>query len=148
VDIARAALRRAWSADPRIRDFVGLADYDWDYHSTGSAGGFGTLEMTDEVRRMVARIVGDIVDTDTPDRTGEPATGTECADESPPPGAEAKRAAAPGDDVQPPLDLPVDRTGSVIVAATTASAALQHVTPHDLPPRSPIRRGHGRALPK
>src|SRR5262247_3385630 len=57
VDIARAALRRAWSADPRIRDFVGLADYDWDYHAVGGAAGFGPLEMTDELRQAVARNV-------------------------------------------------------------------------------------------
>ena len=50
LEIARAALRRAWSADPRIRNFVGLADYDWDYHTPGSAAGFGPLEMTDELR--------------------------------------------------------------------------------------------------
>jgi len=57
-DLTRAALRRAWTADPKIRDFVGLADYDWDYHAPGSMGGFGPLEMTDELRRLVARIVG------------------------------------------------------------------------------------------
>src|SRR5262249_54633572 len=94
-DIARAALRRAWSSDPRIRDFVGLADYDWDYHSTGSAAGFGPLEMTDELRQMVARIVGDIagdiVDTDTSKSAGEPATDTERVDESHSLGAEAEQ---------------------------------------------------------
>ena len=147
-DIARAALRRAWSADRRIRDFVGLADYDWDYHSTGSAGGFGPLEMTDELRRMVARIVGDSVEADTSKRAGEPATGTECVDGSPPLGAGSKRVAAAGDGVQPPIDHPVDRTGPVTVVETTASAASQHATPQDRAPHPPIRRGHGRALPK
>jgi Protein of unknown function (DUF3306) len=147
-DIARAALRRAWSADPRIRDFVGLADYDWDYHTPGSAAGFGPLEMTDELRRMVARILGDIVDTDTPKRPGEPATGTECAEESLPLGAEAKPVVL-GNKIPASLDPPVDRTGPVVAAVeTAASAALQHVTPQDPPPRSPLRRGHGRALPK
>ena len=57
-DLTRAALRRAWATDPKIRDFVGLADYDWDYHAPGSMAGFGPLEMTDELRRLVARIVG------------------------------------------------------------------------------------------
>ncbi len=148
VDIARAALRRAWSADRRIRDFVGLADYDWDYHASGSAGGFGPLEMTDELRRMVARIVGDSVEADTSKRAGEPATGTECLDGSPPLRAEAKPVAASGEGVKPPLDLSMDRTGSVILVETTESAALQHVIPQDRAPRPPIRRGHGRALPK
>ena len=57
-ELTRAALRRAWAADPKIRDFVGLADYDWDFNAPGSMAGFGSLEMTDELRRMAARIVG------------------------------------------------------------------------------------------
>jgi len=146
-EIARAALRRAWSADPRIRDFVGLADYDWDYHTPGSAAGFGPLEMTDELRQMVARIVGDIVDTDSSKRAREPATSIERAEEPSPPTGEAKRAVAlPGGILEPP-NGPVSRPESV-VADTTVPAALQHTPSQDQPPRPPIRRGHGRALPK
>src|SRR5262249_46854282 len=146
-EIARAALRRAWSADPRIRDFVGLADYDWDYHTPGSAAGFGPLEMTDELRQMVARILGDIVDTNASKRADKPATGTECVDESSALGAEAKQVAAP-DGAQASLDRAADRSRSVIAAETTTSVALQHANPQEKPPRPPIRRGHGRALPK
>src|SRR6516225_8631606 len=29
-DLTRAALRRAWSSDPAIRDFVGLVENGWD----------------------------------------------------------------------------------------------------------------------
>ena len=57
-ELTRAALRRAWAADPKIRDFVGLADYDWDFNAPGSMAGFGSLDMTDELRQVVARIVG------------------------------------------------------------------------------------------
>jgi Protein of unknown function (DUF3306) len=147
-EIARAALRRAWSADPRIRDFVGLADYDWDYHKPGSAAGFGPLEMTDELRRMVARILGEIVDTDTSDKAGEPATGAECVDESRALGAEAKRL-SPGDREQP-LVPPPDHPGSAVVGEPTAagSATLRHGIPEDRAPQSQPRRGHGRALPR
>src|SRR5882757_7776118 len=35
-ELAAAALRRAWSVDPAIRDFVGLAAYAWDSHAPGS----------------------------------------------------------------------------------------------------------------
>jgi hypothetical protein len=57
-ELARAALRRAWAADPKIRDFVGLADYDWDFNAPGSMVGFGPLEMTEELRQIAARIIG------------------------------------------------------------------------------------------
>jgi hypothetical protein len=145
VDIARAALRRAWSADPRIRDFVGLADYDWDYHTPGSAGGFGPLEMTDELRQMVARIVGDIVDTDTPEKAREPATGTRCVEETQPPRAEANRV---GHEGMQPAEFHSNNKGSATALDMTASAALQHATPQDHVRHSAERRGHGSALPK
>jgi hypothetical protein len=32
-DLARAALRRAWSVDPAIRDFIGLSENAWDFSS-------------------------------------------------------------------------------------------------------------------
>jgi len=57
-ELTRAALRRAWVADPKIRDFVGLADYDWDFNAPGAMTGFGSLEMTDELRQQIARMVG------------------------------------------------------------------------------------------
>jgi hypothetical protein len=57
-ELKLAALRRAWASDPKVRDFVGLADYDWDFHTPGALPGFGALEMTDDLRREVNRIVG------------------------------------------------------------------------------------------
>jgi hypothetical protein len=56
-ELTRAALRRAWTADPKIRDFVGLADYDWDFNTPGAIAGFGPLEMSDEVRRQVVQMI-------------------------------------------------------------------------------------------
>ena len=35
-ELTRAALRRVWAADPTIRDFVGLADYAWDFNAPGA----------------------------------------------------------------------------------------------------------------
>jgi hypothetical protein len=56
-ELTRAALRRAWACDPQIRNFVGLAEYDWDFNAAGSMAGFGPLQVTDEVGKMAARIV-------------------------------------------------------------------------------------------
>src|SRR5262249_35605997 len=61
-DITRAALRRVWTADPAIRDFVGLAENAWDFTAPDAMPGFGTLEMTDDVRRMIADLVRQIGD--------------------------------------------------------------------------------------
>jgi hypothetical protein len=58
-DLARAALRRAWVTDPTIRDFVGLAEYDWDFNSPDAARGFGPLRATDDVRELLAKMLGE-----------------------------------------------------------------------------------------
>jgi hypothetical protein len=35
-DLTRAAFRRAWSADPAIRDFIGLSENSWDFNAASS----------------------------------------------------------------------------------------------------------------
>jgi hypothetical protein len=57
-ELTRAALRRVWATDPKIRDFVGLADYDWDFNTPGAIAGFGALEPSEELRQQVARMLG------------------------------------------------------------------------------------------
>src|SRR6185503_2097502 len=52
-ELTRAALRRAWSADTSIRDFIGLVENDWDVLAPAAAGGVLPLTVSDEMRRMV-----------------------------------------------------------------------------------------------
>ena len=49
-----AALRRAWSLDPAIRDFVGLAEYQWDFNDPNSIPGFGTIGKALPIEKLVA----------------------------------------------------------------------------------------------
>lgn len=59
LSLTREALRRAWLADPTIRDFVGLAENAWDFNDPNAMPGFGPLDHTPEqVRDLVARIFG------------------------------------------------------------------------------------------
>ena len=41
--LSRAALRRAWAADPAIRDFIGLSENAWDFTVPDGVPGFGPL---------------------------------------------------------------------------------------------------------
>jgi len=50
-----AALRRAWSADPAIRDFIGPNENFWD-HSTGIISGFKQL-ASDASSRLLAQVL-------------------------------------------------------------------------------------------
>lgn len=59
-DLARAALRRAWVADPAIRDFVGLAENAWDFNDPNGIPGFGPLEQSaEEVTKLVSQVFGE-----------------------------------------------------------------------------------------
>ena len=57
-ELTKAALRRAWTADPAIRDFIGLAENQWDFTNPSSIPGFGPLGPGDDVRQLVAGAMG------------------------------------------------------------------------------------------
>src|SRR5581483_9515593 len=59
-ELTRAALRRVWTTDPAIRDFVGLSENAWDFTDPNAIPGFGSLELTEEVRAMITRAVQQI----------------------------------------------------------------------------------------
>lgn len=65
-DLTRAALRRAWSTDPAIRDFVGLVENGWDFNDPNAMHGFGPISAAD-VGRLLAQAIGV-----TPSKTTEP----------------------------------------------------------------------------
>jgi hypothetical protein len=54
-----AALRRAWTMDPAIRDFKGLQENDWNFNDPNSIPGFGELGPEIDVKRTVAEILGE-----------------------------------------------------------------------------------------
>jgi hypothetical protein len=58
-ELARAALRRAWSADPAIRDFVGLAENAWDFNDPTAMPGFSPLPPGYDTKKVLAQIFGD-----------------------------------------------------------------------------------------
>jgi hypothetical protein len=58
-ELARAALRRAWSSDPAIRDFKGLAENDWDFNDPNAMFGFGELGPDVDIKRMLAAVFGE-----------------------------------------------------------------------------------------
>ena len=55
-----AALRRAWSTDPVIRDFIGLSENSWDFNASDGIPGFGPL-ITDGAGRRAAEAAGSSV---------------------------------------------------------------------------------------
>jgi hypothetical protein len=146
-ELTRAALRRAWAADPKIRDFVGLADYDWDFNAPGSMAGFEALEMTDELRRLAAQIIGPPPLQDQTSGMFEQASVETASGgmEQGPAGHEAHFGLAQNAAIEQPTDSSERRD---LARCVGEDAALQ-VRPR-VPEKSQliVRRSHGGALPK
>lgn len=161
-ELTRAALRRAWSADPAIRDFIGLVENGWDFNAPDGIPGFGPLQLTDEVRRLVETMVGG---SDGPSPAGNSVTAVTNMQQPPSPSAETG-AGKPADSAGATIGIPASRDGEVkqILAARQDEAetssgqieaasqqndtALQYSRDESHVRTGPIRRGHGRALPE
>jgi hypothetical protein len=55
-DLTRAALRKAWASDPAIRDFIGIAENQWDFNDPNAIPGFGPLAPTESGVDVLAQI--------------------------------------------------------------------------------------------
>jgi hypothetical protein len=146
-ELTRAALRRAWAADPTIRDFVGLADYAWDFHAPGAMPGFGPLEMTDELRREIVGMLtrGQSRDDAVGDSTSDPSKTT-----APSPQQFSLASELGGNESQEATD--VNQPGELHVCSEVrlegeGNAAAQYPAPEQQS-QVKVQRRHGRALPK
>ena len=138
-ELSRAALRRAWSADPAIRDFVGLAENAWDFNDANAMAGFGPLDYSaEQVDVLVRRIVGGLAET-TESLPIPPAEIAESAEQS----AHAEAGCAPSSDPVVPIADP--RPLDEPAAEDSNSAAPQPVAASEETPFP--RRTHGGALP-
>jgi hypothetical protein len=58
--LTRAALRQAWVSDPAIRDFIEIAENQWDFTHPEMIPGFGPLGAVDEVQSLLAQALGEL----------------------------------------------------------------------------------------
>jgi hypothetical protein len=61
-ELMKAALRRAWTTDPAIRDFIGIAENQWDFTDPTAIPGFGLLERSSDFSQCVAQAMGKLPD--------------------------------------------------------------------------------------
>ena len=55
-ELTRAALRRAWTSDPAIKNFVGLVENGWDFNDPSAMPGFGAISP-EEVARLAGQVI-------------------------------------------------------------------------------------------
>jgi Protein of unknown function (DUF3306) len=53
--LTEAALRRAWVTDPAIRDFIGIAENQWDFTDPTTIPGFGPLQETNDKPSLITQ---------------------------------------------------------------------------------------------
>jgi hypothetical protein len=142
-ELSRAALRRAWSADPTIRDFVGPAENAWDFNDPHAMPGFGPLDYSPEqVEALVHRIVGGV--RQAAERLGDaPAEQAEGS-----PRAEMQSTAAASSLESKPNCTSPDSTSSNEPASGRIAPQSKHAAPPDSDEPPVRRRTHGGALPR
>jgi hypothetical protein len=156
--ISRAALRRAWAADPAIRDFVGLSENSWDFNVPASIPGFGTLEPED-VRRLATQLFGepDIPVASagaTPDRHPLVQTASIPKESETPilhemrqPSGDTSKGAK-DDEVQPPQKQDGGKVETGAAKQTKVDGATQYKEENLEYDEASPRQRHGSALPK
>jgi hypothetical protein len=155
-ELTRAALRRAWVADPAIRDFVGLAENAWNFTDPAAVPGFGDIPAGYDIKKMVAQVFGETGAT-----AEEPASSqTGRSDAAASQHLEAAGDSSPSAEAEAEPHPPDEPAGNAATAEEIPSrppadfvqrdidAALQ-TNLAEVPPKDRRRRRqHGGALPR
>ncbi|MBX9757577.1 MAG: DUF3306 domain-containing protein, partial [Beijerinckiaceae bacterium] len=139
--LRNAALRRAWSTDPAIRDYVNPArEYAYDWNTPGGVPGNGPLQEGFEALRQVAEAFQSKVSDHTlgvSEDTGEkPTEGPEMEPAEPSP-VRLSEAPTPGQSAQ-------DIAKEQVSEGAEKAATPQEVSLSDM---NRARRRHGGAAP-
>jgi hypothetical protein len=150
-ELTRAALRRVWTTDPAIRDFIGIAENQWDFTDPTAMPGFGPLEATDDIRELVAQAMGKLGQVSEPSVEAAVAPEQDIASSSraickPPQKGPSQVAGMPAENELPSNDG--NSGSSVEVQNSSVNVAAQHDDRPAQDGTGPNRRAHGRALPQ
>ena len=130
-ELTRAALRRAWTNDPAIRDFIGIAENQWDFNDPTAIPGFGLLQGTDDISALLEQAFGQLSELATA------IAELPMAVEPPAPAEIVEEIGAP--------DQPGIPGASNAIAAERAEIELGAEQENGAPLK---RRSHGGALPR
>jgi hypothetical protein len=127
-EVTRAALRSAWTADPAVRDFVGIAENQWNFNDNTSMPGFGPIEAADYLATEALQSLTDAVQSAPEDArsvadTKRTESETKGSDQLP---------------VAPNREEIIEGVETVTIATESESGFIDFTTP----------RTHGRAMPR
>ncbi|MEI6158762.1 MAG: DUF3306 domain-containing protein [Roseococcus sp.] len=107
-----AALRKAWVADPLIRDYMSPLDYAWDFNTPGGLPyGFSNVlaETGEALRKLISQAIGEIEPEEEKTEAialaeAEPTALEGITAEDPPPEVEIPVTEAPMAEIQPLME--------------------------------------------
>lgn len=131
-ELARAALRKAWTSDPAIRDFIGIAENQWDFNDPNAIPGFGPLLPTESGVDILAQLASGL--------ERQPRTLEDIAAAEPTIPSDANAHGSDPPLINPPLVSPGAAAGETLAPAEG----------ENMPTVSGTRktRRHGSALPR
>lgn len=142
--LRNAALRKMWVADPSIRDFIEVAENQWDFNAPGEILGFDLSPPTGDVKRMVAEILGDQASGDSEPHRVAATEGT---------AGEPIVAAQHGNDGAAPQQGVVSDQGSIRQTIVAQEHIVDSASQKDIATQQPEhatipkRRSNGGAMP-
>jgi len=155
-ELTRAALRRAWAADPAIRDFIGLSENSWDFTAPDGVPGFGPMRPTDDLRELLAQVgrhgsgpASNAESGSVPhsEAAASPPEATASAGRDDLPQGDTHELVTGVEEAETVADQSADMQSPNIASKTQDVAARNTGNAKDLSP-SIRRRGHGGALPR
>ena len=147
-ELTRAALRRVWVVDPKIRDFIEIAENQWDFTAPGVPG-FDLTPPTGDIRQMLAQIL--------PKSAGDDSRAEENVKE-----ADAAASSLEGPSHRNVTEVPADtvesrdpereKVAQSDLAANTSVVETENAAPQKVSAlqddRPTPKRGHGGAMPR
>lgn len=137
-ELKRLALRKAWSLDPAIRDFVEVAENQFNWNAPDGVPGFGELPTGVDIEQLLAQATGAI----EPNQSTAKSSDVVIADQT----RSEQLIEQPSADSQDPRDgLPADQVQSASEPPSGSDDDKCALQQEDRSVR--LRRRHGGALP-
>jgi Protein of unknown function (DUF3306) len=136
-ELRQVALRGAWAAEPTIRDFIGIAENQWDFNDPAGIAGFEPMAAAGVAQGFIGGVPGALVNA--------PAAVVAIAALVPPP--PDRRFDPPREDHVDQVWLSVPRSAER-AGQVSATGRPDVTVRHDPDTQTDRRRGHGSALPK
>ncbi len=148
MELTRTALRIAWATDPAIRDFIGIAENQWDFNDPTAMPGFGPLRASDNSATLAAQTLGS-----ASNRTGQIAEASvsvpqatreaDAIEDGEP--VDRHEQQTPAHSARSPAD---DESAGLAKEQDNGRIAREHDGAIEESDGQRIHRSHGRALPQ